>query len=177
MALILSSTVLLFSACGSAPEPAAEPPEQPDDQAIQEATSMAPAVLPAVSVNALMVSSIDHAAHEIWDAGAEPPASDSDMEWLNLEYHAIQLAAMGTMVSLGGTGPADPGWARLPSWAEYSQQMTDVGTAALDAARDRNAEAISAAGDDLVETCESCHQEFKPDSPTEGLSHTPHYPR
>ena len=175
VAVMLSSAVLMLSACGSAPEPAPEPREQPDAQTIQDATSMAQAVRPAVSINALMVSSIDHAAHVLWDAAAEPPASD--LEWLELEYHAIQLAAMGTMISLGGTGPADPGWARLPSWAGYSQQMADVGTVALDAARGMNTEAISAAGDNLVEICETCHMEFKPDSPTEGLTHTPHYPR
>jgi hypothetical protein len=171
-AFVLGSAVLLLSGCGPAPEPAAAPPTE---QAIQDATQMAPTVRPAISVNALMVSSIDHAAHEIWDAGAEPPKTDE--AWLEVDYHAIQLAAMGTMISLSLAGPADPGWARLPDWQRYAQQMSDAGVAARTAAEAKDAAAIMKAGDALVATCEGCHKQFKPESPTEGLVHTPHYPR
>ena len=172
--LVLGSTILLLSTSGPKLEPAEQPEAQPA-QAVQDVTVMAPTVPPAVSVNALMVSSIDHAAHVIWDAPVEPPMSDED--WLELEYHAIQLAAMGTLISLGGSGPLDAGWARQPDWERYSQEMTDVSAAAREAARNRNVGAVTTAGDTLLAICESCHDEFKPESPTEGLLHTPHYPR
>ena len=97
LALILGGALVFSVACGSTPEP------------LQSGGAIAPTVPPAVSINALMVSSIDHAAHAIWDAGAKPPKTDDD--WLELDYHAIQLAALGTLVSVGGTGPADPGCA------------------------------------------------------------------
>jgi hypothetical protein len=136
---------------------------------------MAPTVPPAVSVNALMVSSVDHAAHAIWDAGVEPPQTDED--WLELEYHSIQLAGLGTLLSIGGSGPADPGWARLPDWKRYTQEMSDEGVTALAAARAKDLDTIRSVGDALVATCVNCHKEFKPEVPTEGLVHTPHYPR
>ena len=31
------------------------------------------------------------------------------------------------------------------------------------------------AGGMIVESCQGCHQAFKPDSPTEGIMHIPHY--
>lgn len=163
LALILGGALVFSVACGSTPEP------------LQSGGAIAPTVPPAVSINALMVSSIDHAAHAIWDAGAKPPKTDDD--WLELDYHAIQLAALGTLISVGGTGPADPGWVRLPDWQRYSQQLTDAGIAARKAAEARDGAAFSSIGDTLVKTCESCHKQFKPDSPTEGLVHKPEYPR
>ena len=162
---------LTIYGCGDATERESGEIAQPDMQAIQEATLMAPTVPPEVSVNALMVSSIDHAAHVIWETESEPPATDDD--WLELEYHAIQL----TMISLGGSGPADAGWARLPAWEQYAQEMTDIGVSVLQASRNKYVDGVIAAGDDLVDACENCHQEFKPELPTEGLVHTPHYPR
>lgn len=167
MALVLGSVIVLVAACDSTPEPATN-----------EETSTTPAstpVTPAVSINALMVSSIDHAAHEIWDAAAEPPKTEQ--EWQELDYHAIQLAALGTMITVGGTGPADAGWVGLPDWQRYSQQMTDAGVAARRAAEAKDVAAISSVGDTLVMVCENCHEQFKPDSPTEGLTHQPEYPR
>lgn len=160
------------AACGGAAPPE-EAASQPTEQEIQEATVRAPSVAPAVSVNAMMVSLVDHAAHEVWDAAVTPPENDDD--WTQLEYHAMQLAAAGTLVSMGGTGPADAGWAALPAWSEYSQQLTDLGTRAIGAARSRSVGEIDGIGDSLVQTCEGCHKEFKPDLPTEGLVHTPHY--
>jgi hypothetical protein len=122
-----------------------------------------------------MVSSIDHAAHAIWDAAAKGPKTAD--EWLEVDYHAIQLAAMGTLITVGGTGPADAGWVRLPDWQRYAQQLTDAGVAARKAAEAKDVAAISAVGDTLLMGCEGCHKQFKPDVPTEGLLHKPEYPR
>ncbi len=47
-----------------------------------------------VSINALMVTLVDHAAHHIWDYGAME-REIRDEEWTIIEYYAIQLAAAG----------------------------------------------------------------------------------
>jgi len=143
-------------------------------QAVQQANPQAPAVPPAVSVNAVMVALVDHASHVIWDVAEEAKAPKNDKDWGELEHHATQLAASGTLIALGGTGKADPGWAQLPDWKKYSQELTDAGLAALSAVRSKNREALLKAGDQLVATCEGCHKEFKPELPTEGIVH-PHY--
>jgi hypothetical protein len=145
--------------------------EQP--QAVQQASPQAPAVSSLVSVNALMVALVDHASHELWNVEREGRAPKNDAEWREVEHHATQLAGSGTLIALGGTGKADPGWAQLPDWKKYSQQLNDAGMAALSAARAKNLEALVKVNGQLVEVCESCHKQFKPELPTEGIIH-PH---
>jgi hypothetical protein len=128
----------------------------------------------AVSINELMVAWIDHAGHELWDVEPEGRAPKSDEDWRAVERHATQIAAAGTMIALGGAGPADPGWAQLPDWKKYSQELTNAGLAARDAARSKNFAALVTANGQLVDVCERCHQAFKPELPTEGKTHQPH---
>ncbi|HEY5623115.1 MAG TPA: hypothetical protein VIV14_05095 [Gammaproteobacteria bacterium] len=125
------------------------------------------------SINALMVALVDHSAHEIWEAGAAETLTGRD--WQAIEQHAIQLVASGTLVSLGGNGVADRGWVMAPAWQEWTQTMTEGALAALEAVQDHDQDALSDAGGMLVESCEGCHRDFKPDVPTEGIMHIPHY--
>jgi hypothetical protein len=55
----------------------------------------------------------------------------------------------------------------------YSRQLTEAGLTAFNAARNRNLAGITKNNERLLATCESCHKEFKPDSPTEGRVHDP----
>jgi len=50
--------------------------------------------------------------------------------------------------------------------------MSDAGAAALTAAQGKNLNALVEANGRLVESCDGCHKEFKPDLPTEGIAHT-----
>ena len=125
------------------------------------------------SVNALMVALVDHAAHEIWEAGSAATLTGRD--WQTVEQHAIQLVASGTLISLGGTGREDSGWVTSPAWQEYARDLADGGLAALAAARTADQGALKEAGDRIIDTCFGCHEMFKPDAPTEGLMHVPHY--
>lgn len=126
-----------------------------------------------ISVNAVMVSLVDQAAHQIWDGGNQ--ARDlTEREWLLIDLHSQQLATSASAVSLGGTGPADIGWAMSPAWQEWSSAMADAAMSANAAAVARDKVALRTAGDALVVTCESCHQVFKPDAPSEGIMHQPH---
>ena len=127
----------------------------------------------STSINALMVALVDHSAHEIWNLGAEETLTVQD--WQAVEQHAIQLVASGTLISLGGTGIADAGWVTAPAWQEWSQRLTDASSAALAAARNADQGALHAAGEMLIEACQGCHLAFKPELPTEGLTHVPHY--
>jgi hypothetical protein len=127
----------------------------------------------SISVNALMVASIDHSAHEIWEAASATALTRQN--WQQAEQHAIQLIAAGTLVSLGGTGIADKGWASSPAWQEWTRNLTDAALAAREAAQDFDQPALNAAGIALLEACQGCHLAFKPEIPTEGLVHVPHY--
>jgi cytochrome c556 len=120
-----------------------------------------------------MVAWVDYSGHELWDVEQEGRAPKTDADWREVERHATQLAASGPLIALGGTGQADPGWAQSPDWQKYSQELTNAGAAALDAARSKNFEALVKANGQLVEVCESCHKAFKPEVPTEGKTHQP----
>jgi len=66
-------------------------------------------------------------------------------------------------------------WAQAANWRTNARLMGDAGRAAYTAAKSRNLEAVIKANGDLVATCEGCHKEYKPDAPTEGITHqTPH---
>jgi len=125
------------------------------------------------SINAVMVNLVDHASHFIWDASYA--ANLSGRDWQEVEQHAIQLIASGSLISLPGTGVADFGWTMSPAWLEWSQELTDAGLAALEAVENADQGALEEAGGDLVASCQGCHGVFKPEAPTEGILHIPHY--
>ncbi len=122
-----------------------------------------------------MVALVDQAAHEIWEGGNQD-RDLTDREWLLIEQHALQLAAAGSVVSLGGTGAADHGWALSPAWQDWSRKLSSGALEAKQAVDAKSKVALRAAGDKLVDTCESCHKIFKPELPSEGIMHQPHYP-
>jgi len=50
--------------------------------------------------------------------------------------------------------------------------MSDAAMSAMNAAKGKNFEELVAANGRIVETCETCHKQFKPELPTEGIVHT-----
>ena len=127
-----------------------------------------------VSINALMVTLIDHSAHYIWDySSLEREISDD--EWRTVEYYAIQLAGSGPLITLGGTGELDDTWVQAEAWTSYSRTMTNAAMLALDAARNKDKPLLASTGDVLIASCQGCHDAFKPGIPTEGIMHQPDY--
>jgi hypothetical protein len=153
---------LLLAACSQAPAPEAAKPT-----ATASATG-APPIKPAISFNVLMVKFVDQAADSVWTAAVEPPKTAAD--WEQVEYHATQLAATGTLLRVGGTGARDMEWTNSPGWATFTDKMTESALAAAQAAKAKDVAALQKAGDNLVLNCEGCHREFKLDLPTEGLA-------
>ncbi|MCP5144592.1 MAG: cytochrome c [Gammaproteobacteria bacterium] len=127
-----------------------------------------------VSINALMVTLIDHSAHHIWDYEALE-RDLSEEEWRIVEYFGIQLAAAGPLLTLGGSGPLDDTWAGSEQWTNYSQALSNAAMLAMDAARNKSKDLLTSAGDALLTTCLGCHGAFKPETPTEGIMHNPEY--
>jgi hypothetical protein len=118
-----------------------------------------------------MVSLVDHASHALWDAEQEGRNPKTDADWENIAEHATQLAAAGTLITLPGSGVNDRDWTQQASWQKWSRAMADAGMAALKASDGRNQTALVAANSQLVQTCEGCHKEFKPELPSEGITH------
>ena len=133
------------------------------------AQSVPPVFLPLqMSINRLMVAVVDDAAHGIWAGGNKNEPLD-DLEWVEIEMNTYQLQAAATLVSIGGTGPADRGWVTSPGFQERARKLNDLAVTARSAATAKNKMALRAAGDTLVDVCNDCHDVFKPGIPTEGI--------
>jgi hypothetical protein len=130
------------------------------------------AVKSPVSINAEMVRIVDHAAHQLWNVEREGMAPKTDADWENLEEHATQMAAAGTLIRLEGTGVNDRDWVGRPDWQKWASAVSDAGVAAFKAVEAKNLQALTTANGQLVEACESCHKQFKPQLPSEGISHS-----
>jgi hypothetical protein len=143
-ALLVTASVLL-AACG---------PSQQQAEAFK---------LP-VSINEVMASLINHSADPIWIAAWRNPQSERD--WRELEHLARQLELGGALLTIPGNGPVDEMWTGRTEWHEYSMALSAAAGRAVNAARSRDVELISRAGDEIVDVCESCHVDFKPDLPT-----------
>jgi len=128
---------------------------------------------PSTSIYRLMIALVDHSAHRLWEAGHEDVITGR--EWQTLERYAIQLVASGTLISLGGTGVADTGRVLAPNWQRLTRDMTDAASAALAAVEAQDQDALMDADVAILRACEACHEAFKPDAPSEGISHIPHY--
>ena len=170
LGLIAVATALLVVSC-TAPAPVEQKP------AAQAVTAAAvPPLRSPVSINAEMVTIVDHAGHQLWEVERPGKAPKTDAAWANLEEHATQLAAAGALVSLAGTGINDIVWTDSAGWQKWSRALSDAGLAALKASQDRNMDALVAANGQLVEACEGCHKQFKPELPSEGIVHAHAHP-
>jgi cytochrome c556 len=125
-----------------------------------------PPPTPPFSVNEMMVMIVDQPGELLWDVEKAGHAPKTDEDWYNLENHAVSLASAATLIQLGGTGPADAGWARQPTWRSSAQQLVAAAMAARTAAHAKDMAGLTTANGQIVEACEGCHKEFKPDIPT-----------
>jgi hypothetical protein len=114
---------------------------------------------------------VDHAGHALWDVEREGKAPKTPGDWELVAEHAIQMAAAGTLITLPGTGPNDLTLTQQQDWKKWARAMSDAGLAAFKASENKDIKALVAANSQLVEACESCHKQYKPALPSEGIAH------
>jgi hypothetical protein len=164
--LSLGASALVLVGCGSGSQPPAQPA-----QSGPAVTYTPPPSGPPVSINAQMVSVVDHAGHGLWDVEREGRAPKTQEDWELVAEHAIQMAAAGTLITLPGTGPNDLTMTQQADWKKWARAMSDAGMAAFKATQSKDMKALVEANSQLVETCESCHKQYKPALPSEGIAH------
>jgi len=155
---------VLITACSPAPTP-------PKPETAAPPTAAAPALRLSTSYNELMVTWIDNASHVLWDVEKPGFAPKNDADWNELEDHAIQVAAAGTLIQLPGLGPNDAVWSGQDGWKANAELMTEAANEALAAVRTRQLPAVVEANGKLVLACVGCHKQFKPQLPSEGIVH------
>jgi cytochrome c556 len=169
-AIVVGAGAWLIVGCSSPAPVEQQKPAQP------AAEAAAASVRSPVSINAEMVTIVDHAGHQLWDVERPGKAPKTDADWANIEEHATQIAAAGALVAVPGTGVHDVTWTGSPGWQKWARAMSDAGLAAVKASQQRNLDQLVAANGQLVDACESCHKEFKPELPSEGIVHAHEHP-
>jgi hypothetical protein len=162
---LIPSVVCLLAACGRTPDTRQASAPAPATPATIEVTS-------PVSINAVMVRVVDHAAHRLWDVERDGMAPRTDADWETLEEHATQVAAAGALIRLEGTGVNDRTFVQQKDWQTWAKTVSDAGLDAFKAAEGRNLQGLVVANGKLVDACEGCHKRFKPAIPSEGITHT-----
>ena len=165
--LALGAGALLLVACSSG----SQAPAQPAQTAQPAVTSTPPPSGPPVSINAEMVSVVDHAGHGLWDVEKEGKAPKTQGDWELVAEHAIQVVAAGALITLPGTGPNDLTLTQQADWKKWARAMSEAGLAAFKATQNKDMKALVAANSQLVEACEGCHKQYKPALPSEGIAH------
>jgi cytochrome c553 len=102
----------------------------------------------------LMVKIIYPASDALFYIESRTPKTDS--EWTALEGQALMVAESANLLMM-------PGRARdQKQWMADAKLMLDAGADAVAAAKKKDVEAIVALSDRLLESCTTCHKNYRP---------------
>jgi hypothetical protein len=125
--------LVLLVACADRP-----PPEGP--------------LVPLGDAQALMKALTEPASNAVFAAGGTAP-KDAD-GWQSVEWAAVALGESANLLLL------PPRLVDEPIWHEQAGALRSAAAQARDAAKARNADALSTASDAAYATCEGCHARY-----------------
>ena len=121
---------------------------------LAQAASSRPPTRNVGTMSDLMVKIIYPASDALFYIESRTPKTDA--EWAVLEGQALMVAESANLLML-------PGRARdQKQWMADAKLMLDAGADAVAAAKEKNVEAIAALSDRLLESCTSCHKNYRP---------------
>jgi Cytochrome C' len=132
------------------------------------------ATLP-ISIADLMRASIEIPADGIW--AAEGAEQLSEEEWQLADQDSVNLIIGTMLVMRPGTGKNDAKWVAAADWQAWAKDLQKSALQARDAVKSKDQKKLAAAGDHLQEICEGCHTKYRPQTPTDGVSRYPFYPK
>ena len=122
--------------------------------ALAQAASSRPPTRNVGTMSDLMVKIIYPASDALFYIESRTPKTDS--EWTALEGQALMLAESANLLMM-------PGRARdQKQWMADARLMLDAGADAVAAAKKKDVEAIVALSDRLLESCTTCHKNYRP---------------
>jgi hypothetical protein len=153
------------------------PAAAPKDSTAATATTAAaarPLPLP-LSIVDVMRASIEIPADGIWAAEAADKLSEED--WQLADQDAVNLIAATTLLAGGGNGKNDAKWRANADWQAWVRDMEKTAVQIRSAVKATDPKKLAAAGDHLQEICEACHTKYRPQTPSDGVSRYPFYPK
>jgi len=133
-----------------------------------------PLLLP-ISIVDVMRASIEISADGIWAAEGADKLSDDD--WQLADQDAVNLVAATTLLSSAGTGKNDKKWVGNADWQAWVRELEKTALAIRAAVKVQDQKKMAAAADHLQETCEACHAKYRGQTPSDGVSRYPFYPK
>jgi hypothetical protein len=125
------------------------------------AVPVPPAEVPGLksvgTMKELMVNMIFPTSNEIFYVGREEKKTEKD--WIDLQNNALMLAESANilMAENRAAGKQDK-----DRWMKDAKLLQDVGAKAFKAAKARDLPGLQALNDDLYESCQSCHEHYRP---------------
>jgi hypothetical protein len=138
------------------------------------AAAAAPLRLP-VSMLDVMRASVEIPADGLW--AAESAAKLSDQDWLLADQDAADLAAATALMSLPGTGKNDQKWIANADWHMWTLDVQKTALAIRQAVKAKNQMMLASGADHLADTCQTCHDKYRPETPSDGIIRYPFYPK
>ena len=137
----------------ASPSPSPVPPAAPKTPPATDSVQPAP-VRPVGSVSELMVHLIYPYSDAVFYVTTRTPATDA--AWADLQAKTLALAESANLLML-------PGRARDQGrWMDDAKLMLEAGTTAYQAARRKDVAALDALSDQLMSSCITCHQDYRP---------------
>jgi hypothetical protein len=138
------------------------------------ATAPHPLPLP-ISIVDVMRASIEIPADGIWAAEGADKLSDDD--WQLADQDAVNLIAASTLLASAGTGKNDKKWVANADWQAWVRELEKTALAVRAAVKAQDQKKMAVAADHLQETCEACHTKYRAQTPSDGVSRYPFYPK
>ena len=139
-----------FSTAGmraQAQEPAKEQAKETDAAGVKSIGTM----------KELMVNLIFPTSNEIFYVGREEKKSEKD--WIDLQNNALILAESANLLMAENRAAGKQDKDR---WIKDAKLLQDVGAKAFKFANARDLPGLEALNDDLYESCQSCHEHYRP---------------
>ena len=121
------------------------------------AVAQAPSYQPVGSVAQIMLSMSYPLSDALLYIERDPPKTDHD--WTSMQYTALMLAESGNLLMMPrlGVPNKDP-----EGWVRDCKLLVEAGSAAYKAARAKDLNGILALNDQIVNSCVTCHADFRP---------------
>jgi hypothetical protein len=142
--------------------------------AANSGAAVRPLALP-ISLVDLMRASIEIPADGLWAAAGADKLSAED--WQLADQDAVNLIAASTLVARAGTGKLDRKWVANADWQRWVREMEKTALAIRAAVKAQDQKKLATAADQLQTTCEACHTKYRPQTPSDGVSRYPYYPK
>ncbi len=129
---------------------------------------------PPLTLLQIMRANVEIPADGVWGVTSEEKLSDA--QWLLAEQDATNVIASASFIASAGAGPKDKAWQANANYQAWAKDVQDTGIKLLAATKAKDLKALGEAGDHLADVCQSCHDKYRPENPSDGIARFPFYP-